>query len=215
MTTSSKKIAVLRRYTSLPALLHLLRNRQITLLSPAAWDDRNDAFFMSRYKKSEGLKSVLALCFSQASETYHHWRVFTQGADGVCITFRRDELLGSFAAIDNIRADEVEYKQIRDLKNFQPEASRLPFLKRWPYKDEKEFRLVYSDRNEEMEAKRFEIDLFCIQRITLSPWMPKPLAEAVKATIHAVRGCERIQVSRTTLLENEQWKRIASGKDGI
>jgi hypothetical protein len=145
--TSDEKTAVLRRYTSLPALLHLLHTRKITLLSPESWDDRNDAFFMSQYKKRRGAKSILALCFAEANETYHHWRVFTHGSDGVCIVFRRDQLVAAFDTVPNIYKQAVEYKLITELQKFRLSVAQLPFLKRQPYRDEKEFRLVYVDQN--------------------------------------------------------------------
>ena len=78
-------------------------------------------------------------------------------------------------------------------------------------KDEQEYRLVYTDEKAECEAMAFSIDLDSIQRITLNPWMPKPLVEAVKKTIHSIDGCDGIDVIQTTLLENEQWKRTAAG----
>jgi hypothetical protein len=57
----------LRRYTN------LLKEQKITLLDPESWEDKNDSHFMSLYRKKKSLKSVLALCFTQASETFHHW----------------------------------------------------------------------------------------------------------------------------------------------
>jgi hypothetical protein len=39
--------------------------------------------------------------------------------------------------------------------------------------------------------------------------MPKPLADAVKSIILSIDGCKGVKVSKTTLLENEQWKRLA------
>src|ERR1700745_856554 len=87
------KPQVLGRYTDLPALIHLLRRKCITFLDPATWDDKNDSYYMELYKENKGLKTGLALCFSMTSETYHHWRVFAGGASGICIRFKRDELL--------------------------------------------------------------------------------------------------------------------------
>jgi hypothetical protein len=215
MKSPAKKTSFLRRYTSVPSLLHLLQNKKITLLSPSTWDDRNDAFFMNQYKQQAQLKTVLALCFASATETYHHWRVFTPGSDGVCITFRRDALLAAFQKHSNVRAKKVRYKLIRELGHFRPSLRELPFLKRRPYKDEREFRIVYTDKEQEAEAKGFDIDLASIERVTLSPWMAKPLADAVKATIKGIPGCAKLKVYRTSLLENEKWKRSAMrSKDG-
>ncbi len=199
----------LRRYTTLPALLHILHNRQITLLSPASWDDRNDAFFLSQYKDQMKAQSVLALCFSMASETYHHWRVFTHGSEGVCVEFEREILLAKLSRIDGLRSGPVKYERIDILETKPPSVDDLPFLKRLPYGDEQEFRLVYLDRLRTVEAKPLSIDLRAISRITLNPWMPKSLVSSVKATIQSIVGCSKIQVIRTTLLENERWKNTA------
>jgi hypothetical protein len=204
--------AVLRRYTSLPALFHMLHNKKMTLLSPASWDDKNDAFFMAQYQQRKALKSTLALCFSEAPETYHHWRVFTHGSEGVCIAFDKDRLLKGFKPFSYVRAKAVSYKLIRDIKADRPSADDLPFLKRSPYRDEKEFRIVYSSKANQVEAKDFDIDLSTIQRITLSPWLPKPLSDALRASIRAIDGCAKMSVARTTLLENEDWKKAAVKK---
>ena len=108
---------ILRRYTSLPALLHLLRSRKLTLLSPEKWEDRNDAYYMSQYRERSEAISVLALCFSEAPEKYHLWRAFTHGTDGVCIEFERNGLLASFDGIDGIEKRRVTYKLISDISN--------------------------------------------------------------------------------------------------
>ena len=69
----------LRRYTDVPALIYFLRERKITLLDPQSWDDSNDSHYLTLYREKNRLRSVLALCFTQTSETYHHWRVFSGG----------------------------------------------------------------------------------------------------------------------------------------
>jgi hypothetical protein len=194
----------LNRYTSFPALLAMLQSQQITLLSPALWEDRNDAFYMGQYKSRKQLKTLLALCFSQAEETYHHWRVFTHGADGVCITFRRAPLL---KALTGLRASAVTYRKIADLP--RAKLAQLPFLKRAPYEDEREFRIVFEDRVQEVETKSFAMPLGCISRVTLNPWLAPPLAGALKTAIKQIPGCTGLKVYQTTLLENERWKKAA------
>ena len=69
----------LNRYTTLPILLDMLWRKQITLLSPQSWEDRNDAYYLDRYQAERKLAAVLTLCFSAKSETFHHWRVFSHG----------------------------------------------------------------------------------------------------------------------------------------
>jgi hypothetical protein len=209
MTSSDSIFPVLRRYTSLPSALHVLAHKKITLLSPSLWDDRNDAFYMRQYKERKKLKTILALCFAEADETYHHWRVFTYGADGVCIVFKRDGLLQAFEGKGGVHKKKVDYKKISELKNFHPPIMQLPFLKRHPYRDEKEYRIVFESKSEEVEVKSFKINLDCIERITLSPWLPAALGDAVKSIIRSADGCTSMRVYQSTLLENEKWKKGA------
>jgi hypothetical protein len=56
--------ATFRRYTNPAATIHLLRQKKITLLNPATWDDKNDAYFMAEYKRLKSAQngSGLVLC---------------------------------------------------------------------------------------------------------------------------------------------------------
>ena len=198
------------RYTNLPATLHIVQNRCLTLLSPSSWDDRNDAFFMGEFQKRSGAKSVLALCFSKTPQTCHHWRVFSAGSDGVCLEFYKAKLLKTMKQDDRFTCRSVKYRTIKYAKMKGLPTADLPFVKRRPYKDEHEFRILFVDEDEIKEFARLEISLDWIKRITLSPWMPEPLAETVKSTLKCIRGCEKLKVHRSTLVDNERWKRVAN-----
>ncbi|WP_034469468.1 DUF2971 domain-containing protein [Afipia sp. P52-10] len=203
--------AILHRYTNLASAIFVLKRRAVTLLSPALWDDRNDAYFMAQYKARKSLKSVLALCFSEVPETYHHWRVFSHGSDGVRIEFDKVKLLAVFKGDTRFMARPVRYREIGQLQaDTAPRAEELPFLKRYPYRDEKEFRIVYRCDDEAVETKSFPIPLTAIARITLSPWMPLPLADDVRQLLRTIDGCAGLSVVRSTLLENERWKKLAA-----
>jgi hypothetical protein len=202
--------AILHRYTNLASAIFVLQRRAVTLLSPALWDDRNDAYFMSQYKAQTSLKTLLALCFSEVPETYHHWRVFSHGSDGVRIEFDKAKLLAAFKGDRRVVARSVDYREINKLKlDPAPGIETLPFLKRYPYRDEKEFRIVYRCSDEAVETKSFPVPLNAIARVTLSPWLPLPLADEVRRLLRAIDGCGKLSVARSTLLENENWKRLA------
>jgi hypothetical protein len=207
--TSKQAVMILRRYTSLAALLALLQDKKLTLLSPGLWEDRNDAFYMGEYKTKKRLQTLLALCFTESDETYHHWRVFTHGSDGVCIHFKREALLGALPIGHQLIAGPVTYRKINDLPRLKPRLEQLPFLKRQPYSDECEFRLVYEDKKNEMETRAFALSVRTIARVTLNPWLSAPLAAAVKRAIKSTPGCAALKVYQTTLLENETWKKAA------
>ncbi len=195
-----------RRYTDLPALVHLLTNRELTLLDPSSWDDKNDSFFLSTYKENKNLSSVLALCFTRESETYHHWRVFSSGSAGACINFNATALENTFRKAKGVQFKPVEYLKVKELRKRRPTTAQLPFIKRIPYKHENEFRAIWESKTEEVFSLGIPIDLSSITRITLSPWMHPSLRKSVVAALKRIDGCKSIHMWRSTLTENEDWK---------
>ena len=196
----------LNRYTSLPVLLDMLTRSQITLLNPALWEDRNDSYYIEQYKIKRKLKTVLAACFSNRPETFHQWKVFANGSSGVCIEFDKEKFLKSLPTVRGIRAQLVRYSPIYHVEKARPDPKEWPFLKRIAFKDEDEFRIVYESSSEEMETKMLHFDISSIRQITLSPWLPKSVADTTVLVIKAIDGCDRLKVNRSSLIENSRWK---------
>jgi hypothetical protein len=201
----------LRRYTNIPALIHLLTGRKITLLDPVSWDDKNDSHFLSLYREKKSLTTVLALCFTQTTETYHHWRVFADGSSGVCIMFERAALLAAMKKHRGVTARAVRYLKLREIRGNRLKVGDLPFLKRFPYEDEREFRIIYESTSVKTTFLDLDVPLGCIRRITLSPWIPEALTTDLKNTIRKIDGCARVKLARSTLIGNEQWKDLGEG----
>ena len=107
----------LRRYTELPYLIDYLQSGELALLNPKAWDDRNDSFYIEEYARARELEGIYALCLAEAFETYHHWRVFSNGSGGVCIEFDKDKLIAEVADVPGLRAETVQYRTIRRCAN--------------------------------------------------------------------------------------------------
>lgn len=202
--------AYLRRYTDLPSLLHLLSNKKITFLDPKTWDDQNDSFYMSLYKTEFSLNTLLAICFSQAPETYHHWRVFSNGTAGVCILFDKDRLLKNFDNIQEIKFKKVEYYTLDRAEKRTFVNSELPFVKRWGFKPEEEFRAIYESKIIGPPYLDVDISLDSIRSISLSPWMNTALEDSMVRAIKKIEGCEKLKVSRTTLISNDRWKKMGT-----
>ena len=209
--TTGKSPTYVRRYTDLPALLHLLSSKKITLLDPKTWDDRNDAFFMAQYADQNKLKTLLALCFSQVPETYHHWHVFSKGPAGVCIVFDRAALLAALHRQGGVSAGDVEYLTLNDAKKYSFQIKRLPFLKRAGFKPEGEFRVIYESSTSQASFINIPLENSCIRSVSLSPWLNANLSDSAVKAVRAIDGCARLRVSRSTLISNEQWK--AFGKN--
>ena len=200
---------ILRRYTNIPALIYLLRERKITLLDPDSWDDRNDSYYLSLYRQKKSLKSILALCFTQVSETYHHWHVFAEGSSGVCIQFRHAALVRAIKKHPGVTAKSVRYLTLNEIRRKKLTTNQLPFLKRYPYEDEREFRAIYeSSVGKKKKFLDIPVPLSCIDRITLSPWIPIALKNHLRRTIQEIDGCGSLPVFRSTLISNEEWKSL-------
>ena len=103
--------------------------------------------------------------------------------------------------------DEVTYLTLAQTRSHKLEARRLPFFKRSPFQDEKEFRMIYESSTEDLDHLDIPIPLSCITRITLSPWLPKALSDNLKATLRGIDGCSKLDISRSTLIKNEEWHR--------
>ena len=204
-----------RRYTNLADLIHILREKKISLRDPRSWDDKNDSYFLERYKKYKGLKTLLALCFADdKEETYHHWSVFSGGKDGVSIRFDRESLLNAFT--ERCKCDQVtplhrcvDYRNIDDLRSNPPCVEDLPFLKWSPYGDENEYRILYANESVCERSWGFRITVDCIDHISLSPWLPAVLEQSVCEQLKSIRGCSSLQISRSRVIDFNAWRTIA------
>jgi hypothetical protein len=202
MTTIS-----LRRYTTLPFLLDILNKKCLTLLDPKNWEDKNDSYYIELYKENLGLKSVLVLCFAESVERYHHWKIYSGSLNGVCIEFRKDKLLECLN-VSGIRTDYVQYKTYDEVRKEPLAIYQFPFMKRYAFEDEREFRIIYEDRIHEFASKDFKISVNSINRIIFNPWMPESVYSSIKQIVKNIKGCKKIKVMRTTLVDNKKWKRM-------
>lgn len=203
--TKASAVKILRRYTDLAATIDLLTNRRITLLDPATWDDKNDSHFLQYYKENSQHKSVLALCLSSVGETYHHWKVFCDHPSGVCIEFFREPLLASLKAVKGLRHGPVRYRTLEQIAEKPPTLEQLPFIKRYAFRHELEYRLIFESKNEEMRSYPIEIPMNAIQGITLSPWMHPALLEATQRLFGTIPECKNVAINRSELISNKIW----------
>jgi hypothetical protein len=199
---------LLRRYVDLPALIYLLKERKLTLLDPQSWEDRNDSYFLELYRQKLDLQTVLAACFAQGKETYHHWRVFASGTGGVCITFNRLSLMSALRSATGLRRRAITYLSLKKLGEGGFEAADLPFLKRQAFEHENEYRAVYQSETKALSKLDIPIPLSCVAGITLSPWMPSALYATVKKTLTSIDRCHGLKIVRSTLINNDEWKRL-------
>lgn len=198
----------IRRYTSIPSVIDALRRQELTLLDPQSWDDRNDRHFMALYKERRNLGGLYALCAATCSETYHHWRVFAGAADGACIELRREPLEAALRKFEGVSFGEVEYLLLNKVEALTPDdLARLPFVKRQGFAAEEEYRIIAETREAQLPAISTHLPVAWINRIYLNPWLPSPLADSVTRTLREIRGCSRLSIQKSHLIENDRWKK--------
>jgi hypothetical protein len=213
----SGPIKKLKRYTHLPALLHLLQTSTLTALNPSTWADQNDTIYLRRYKaKRPDVKGLFVLCMTEAADTFHHWNVYANGPSGVKIEFdpERFQVWLRNAEVAT-RLERVQYKRLDEIEQAASNPYTLPFLKRKAFRDENEVRLLVEDSNVDgpvYSLPHFEVST--IRTISLSPWLPAALEGAVKSSLrHAYSGSDAqwqaLKVHRTSLLYNESFIRAA------
>jgi hypothetical protein len=202
----------LRRYTTLSSALDVLAYKRVTLVSPSKWDDRNDAYFLELYRKHRKAEALFALCCSRAPETYHHWRIFTPASEGICLEIKKRQFAASLISKRAIRAKNVSYLLLKDVDELDAnEFERLPFLKRWGFADEEEWRAIALSENPRDQSYSVPLRLDWINRVIVNPWMPLVLFEAVRKTVSELPDCSGVRVTRSSLIDNARWR--AAGDD--
>ncbi len=170
------------------------------------WDDKNDSEIILEYKKRKKIKNLFALCLSCGDETVHHWKTFSDGNSGCLIEIDAPRLFSILDMIPNLTHGKVSYKKLSEVENKKTsiEIDKIPFLKRWPYRCEEEYRIIVETTSTETF---FEIDipLDIIKRITISQQMPEPIYATIKNYLKGLKGNPDSRINRSTLYENKRW----------
>ena len=196
-------ITKLNRFTTLPILLDILQRKKLTLLNPNLWEDRNDAEIINEYKIRKKITSVFALCFSHDDETIHHWKTYANGPSGCVIEFDAEKLFKVLNNIPGLKHSKVEYKKMNSIRSNQIVVDKIPFTKRWPYRCEEEYRILY-ETNEKMDFFEIDIPLETIRTVTISQQMPKQIYNTIKTYLRD-SGKNEGRISQSTLYKNTIW----------
>lgn len=204
----SKLHSYIRRYTSISAVIDILQRKELSLLDPQTWDDRNDRYFMELYKGARRVGGLYGLCAATCSETYHHWRVFTSTADGACIELKRKPLEQSLDQLKDVRYGNMDYLLLGAVEKLAAsDVERLPFVKRHGFAAEEEYRIVAETKGAQRPSIPIDLPVEMINKIYLNPWLPKSIADSLATTLHRIDGCEEIAIQRSHLIESNRWKK--------
>jgi hypothetical protein len=194
----------LNRYTTLPVLLDMLKRKKLVLLDPASWEDKNDAEIILDYKKKKRLQALFVLCFSRGDETIHHWKTFADGISGCCIEFDPKRFVALLDTIDGVSYGPIVYRKIKDLTDGSIDVKNIPFTKRWPYRCEEEFRIIWESRTEAL-CYEIDFDLRMINRITISQQMPDQVYSTIREYLKSAFKNPDQRINRSTIYQNRIW----------
>lgn len=198
---------LLSKYTSLPILMEMLESKEIKFVNPRKWDDENERFVFDAYLHNSKKKSVFAYCLSGDTDGSHYWNAFAQGPYSCRIEFHVDKLLKHFDLNKLIVHKEIVYHKIKDitiLKLMKP--SDILFIKRWPYKAEKEYRAIVIEDDQNSILKDFyplNVDLDVIKRVTVCSKVSDSFLKQLRKYIKGFNP--NIMVVRSTLNKSTNW----------
>lgn len=199
----------LRRYLSLSRAKDILRACQLSFSDPENWDDENDKHYMQKYRESRMLNYLGAICFAEGPETVQHWKMYAGNVDGVMIQFKRDKFLNSISSKSSTIHGPIEYVEIKDIRTVITRET-LPFLKRIPYKDEAEYRILHTAVIDQKRSPSVSIEIDWIDRVVFNPWLCRSSFEKKKMELKGIQGCSSLKIYQTTLLNNSKWIRAAT-----
>ena len=189
----------LRRYTELPFLIEYLFTEQLAFLNPSRWEDGNDRRRLEAYRSDGGFHSIYACCLAECRETFHHWKIYSKGLNGVCVEFDKDQLVSSLDS-EHCNHQSVEYVNWQLLDQNQFALEQRPFLKRDVFADEEEYRIVVTSQEEQKPVLYRSVPRTAVRRIILNPWLPESTAYSVFEILKLLPDCGDLSLWRSQLL---------------
>lgn len=213
---------LINRFIALEHVYDMLQNKRIIFPTHHSWDDKNDVELINEYQKRKGIKKIFLYCCLNESETIHHWEYFfkregKKDVSGCCVEFKREELIACLKKEvkrkgGNFRHANVKYKKIGEIDSSKIQRGDMPFIKRWPYRYEKEYRLIWEGENSEdiikvnsSELLQWRFDLSIIKRITVSGKIPKEEFKSIKEKIFSLSDGRCIEVNHSKVYEYPAW----------
>ena len=207
----------LRRYTDVLNVLEIARRQRVPLSKPSFWSDATDRLCLQVYAEQFRIeggtdRTVFALCLTQTRETSHHWQLYASHSHGACVVFDRAEFCAAVdraaQAAPSIKHGAVKYLDYTAMKKAcGDDASRLPFVKRKEFEDEREYRVIAMTPSELFDGEfSIPVPVSAIKRIVLGYRMPPTLAQGLADLIHSFPGCRNLIIRQSTFMDNGKWR---------
>lgn len=204
----------LYRYTKLEHALEMLEEKTICLTNPLTWLDQCDVKQLEAYRKYVSMPAVRVLCLSEIENSLLHWNIKKQEKlkdEICCVKFWFPALATSLFKREHLQIKKVLYYKASEIadknktSNIKPE--KYPFIKRYPYRTEAEWRIVWAGTLPAGEKfKQIKILDEAIAGITLSPNIKGEDYKCYREKLMSY-GLKPKQIHSSTLDKNLKWLR--------
>jgi hypothetical protein len=192
---------ILNRFTTIERMLEIIQSETLPMSDPIYWEDKNDSNILEIYKNKRGLKSLFATCFTKGTETIYHWGAFAIKSEACCIQIAGDELIATYSVKSGFTAQEVSYVRLNEMKRIVTSQDQLPFVKRYPYRNEEEFRIIFESKKSHNRPALI-LPRSLINKITINQHLSKEIYNLLNEKIERDWN---ITVNRSTVIKNDQW----------
>lgn len=191
-----KEPETLYRYVDSLTAVQILQEKKLYFSNPMLWEDKNDSHSVLKYKEYKKLDYIGVLCFTTSNERHHYWSTYVHKEDCIRLKFK----LGNLELTEKkFIKGHVKYKCINcpDITNANKEE--LIFLKRRPFIDEGEYRIISSNKNEYIKVtNENKIE------VSISPYMPEHKSKFLKSLIKEIHP--NIKTSKSQLNNFKNWQ---------
>jgi hypothetical protein len=200
---------VVSRYSSIANVIDTLTRRELSLLNPSSWIDKNDSQFVEFYRQYKGAPAVYAACFTLSNETFHHWYVFGRESAGAYLEFdtvAQEAHLGRLKKEGHkLRYESVQYFTLSGIGDPKISLDQFPFAKRWGFQAEKEYRIIIESEAIAVSCQ-IPVPLRAVARVVINPWLSKDVVHSIRSCIHSIEGCEMLRVDHSRLIDSDKWQ---------
>jgi hypothetical protein len=238
MEVKKEKKEYLYRIMSVKRVKELFEDGVLVFLKPEAWKDPFENYISKvsfidekRIKHHINyLKNVFGQCYSLGTETSLMWDAYTPNKDGVRIKIEKDKLIGFLNTqkqypVSHFRFAKVIYKKYGDFvsklknndalinlyRNQNNELIDFLFEKRYEYRDEREFRIMYDANNDGCnygELLKINISVLdLIDSVRFDPKMHEDECNQLKVYFRS-KGIDGRKIQRSLLYKYQIKKKV-------
>ena len=135
---------------------------------------------------------------------------------GVRIRFDRSELLEAISRYRGmVKGGDIDYlthaqlESLADKRRVIDPIAKLPFVKRYGFRDESEFRIIYESRTKSVRTIDIPIPMSCIKGIIFSYKLNRDDYRAIRKDLLSMKECQGMDIRRSNLTESRAWQGAA------